>query len=126
MENNVDNITRAPAPWKCTAQLYSMFFYSRPDEKLARDVSTVAYSPLEAESYFGAPQAGRFVGGLGGFVLVRHTDSPVGKYDELVIIPGSYTHHMNNNDRALEKRNLRISRVYVSQRHTLYNGRRSE
>lgn len=32
----------------------------------------------------------KFVGGIGAFILVNYTDSPVGPYKELVFVPGMY------------------------------------
>ncbi|KUI66632.1 hypothetical protein VM1G_02306 [Cytospora mali] len=57
-------------------------------------------------------------------MIVRYSDTPVGPYDELVIIPGAYTYPVQNEKgKWVEKENPRVTRIYVSQKHTLYNGR---
>ncbi|KAL1858860.1 hypothetical protein Daus18300_009858 [Diaporthe australafricana] len=118
------SIKRAPAPWKCTAEVYAAYFYSSPKSKTAAEIDTIAYSALEKESHFASPEAGRFAGGVGSFMLVRYSDSPVGAYDELVIIPGAYTYRVQDaKGNWVEKKNPRVTRTYVSQKHTLFNGR---
>lgn len=120
-------IEKAPAPWTCTGQVYSIFFYNRPgNRKFAEDLSAIAFSPLERDAYFASAEAGRFCGGLGGFMVIRYTDTPVGTYDELLIIPGAYYYRVEEKGKVVEKKNPRITRIYVSQRDTLMNGRHSE
>lgn len=126
MPSDAQDLKRAPAPWQCTAQVYSLLFYSGVDGESIKDLSAVAYSPLERASYFASPEAGRLAGGLGGLMILRYTASPVGPYDELLIIPGSYVYHVQQQGGLSERRNMRISRIYVSQKHTLFNGRYSE
>ena len=53
--------------------------------------------------------------------IVRYSDTPVGPYDELLIIPGSYTVPGGTQK---GKTQLRATRFYVSQRETTYNGRK--
>lgn len=121
------DIKKVPAPWKCTADIYAAYFFSSPKSKAAAEIDTIAYSPLEKESSFASPEAGRFAGGIGSFMLVRYTDTPVGTYDELAIIPGSYTYQVQDkNGKWVEKKNPRLTRIYVSQKDTMYNGRFSE
>lgn len=121
-------VKKVPAPWTCRGQVYAIFFYTRPgNRKVAEDLPAVAFSSLERESYFASAEAGRFCGGLGGFMVIRYTDTPVGPYDELLIIPGSYSYRVKGEDgKLVEKKNPRITRIYVSQRDTLFNGRHSE
>lgn len=121
------DIKKVPAPWKCTADVYAAYFFSSPKSKAAAEIDTIAYSPLEKESSFASPEAGRFAGGIGSFMLVRYSDTPVGTYDELAIIPGSYTYQVQDkNGKWVEKKNPRVTRIYVSQKDTMYNGRFSE
>lgn len=121
------SIQKAPAPWRCTAEVYAAYFHSGPRSKTADEMGTIAYSPLEKEAHFASPEAGRFAGGVGSFMLVRYSDTPVGPYDELVIIPGAYTYRMQDEKgKWVEKKNPRVTRIYVSQKHTLFNGRHSE
>ncbi|ROV92959.1 hypothetical protein VMCG_09014 [Cytospora schulzeri] len=118
------NVKIAPAPWKCTANVYAVYFYSSPKSKNATDIPIVAYSPLEKESSFTSPEAGHFAGGVGSFMIVQYSDTPVGPYDELVIIPGAYTYRVQDKSgKWMEKKNPRATRTYVSQKHTCFNGR---
>lgn len=128
MENHgVATVKKALAPWTCKAQIYSLYFYSRPDSETIKAVSTVAHAPLERDSFFASVEAGQLVGGLGAFMIVRYTDTPVGPYDELVVIPGSYSYHTGNEvERRKMNQNPRVTRIYVSQKDTLYNGRYSK
>lgn len=126
--DSAEAIIKAPAPWVCKGQVYSFFFYTRPGDlpKVAGDVSALAYAPLERESFFASAEAGRFCGGLGGFMIVRYTDTPAGTYDELIIIPGAYSYQVEEKGKLVEKKNPRITRIYVSQKHTQFNGRKSD
>jgi hypothetical protein len=121
-------IKKAAAPWKCTADVYSAFFLSSPKSKAAAEIDTIAFSPLEKDSpAFSSPEGSHFAGGMGSFMLVRYSDTPVGTYDELAIIPGAYTYRVQDkNGKWIEKKSPRITRIYVSQKDTLYNGRLSE
>lgn len=118
-------IKKAPAPWKCTAEVYAAYFFSNSKSKAAGEIDTIAFSPLEKESTpFSSPEGSRFAGGVGSFMLVRYSDTPVGTYDELAIIPGAYTYHIQDKKgNWQEKKSPRVTRIYVSQKHTLYNGR---
>lgn len=53
--------------------------------------------------------------------IIRHTESPVGPYDELVLVPGEFEYEHSG-----RKSNLKVSRIYVSQEKTCYNGRKSK
>lgn len=124
---DVVGIKKVPAPWKCTAEVYAAYFFSSAKSKAAAEIDTMAYSPLEKESSFASPEGSRFAGGVGSFMLVRYTDTPVGTYDELAIIPGAYTYQVQDkNGKWVEKKSPRVTRIYVSQKDTLYNGRLSQ
>lgn len=79
------------------------------------------YDPLEASApgFADAKLAGEFRGGLGMIMVVRYLDTPTGPYDELLIIPGAFSVPGKPAKTTLK----RISRIYVSQRDTCYNGR---
>lgn len=125
MQSGTDDVKPTPAPWLCSAQVYSMYLFNKASSTALRDLEAVAYSPLERGSYFASTEAGRFVGGLGALMIIRYTDTPVGPYDELIICPRSYVYQMEENGKTLERRNLRISRIYVSSRASVFNGRKS-
>lgn len=58
--------------------------------------------------------------------FIRYTDSPVGPYDEMIVVPGGFEYEREDEGgRRVKKRNPRITRIYVSQKDTCYNGRKS-
>jgi hypothetical protein len=81
------------------------------------------YDPLQEAC--GDKEYGEFKGGLGAVMVVRYSDTPVGPYDELILVPGNFTVPQRSNGALpkIPKKALRISRIYVSQRTTVYNGR---
>ena len=113
--------TKVPGPWKCKIQAYVIAWYST-----SKELPSIAYSPLEAKSSFASPESGRPVGGLYNFQIVRYLESPVGQYDELLIAPGAFAYPVEADGKRKEKKNMRITRIYVSQRDTCYNGRYSK
>jgi hypothetical protein len=128
MTSNPSTIEAVPAPWTLKGTIYSFFLYSTSkDAKLVSSEKSFLFSPLEATSSF---SDGRFIGGLGSVQVIRYSESPVGPYDELVIIPGNFEHskaHDGSNASSVSKKrsNLRITRIYVSQVGTCWNGRKS-
>ncbi|KAK5118005.1 hypothetical protein LTR62_004049 [Meristemomyces frigidus] len=74
------------------------------------------YDPLE--STHPACSAREFKGGIGMVMVVRYFDTPVGEYDELVVIPGNFA-VPGGPEKGQEK--LRVTRIYVNQRETTYN-----
>jgi hypothetical protein len=117
-------IVNAPPPWACKATIYLFAFYhlfSSPQK-----LPSFSYSPLEAASSFAS---GTPLGGLGMVQLLRYTETPVGPYDEMVVAPGYFEYEVDDpkgNGAKIKKRNLKISRIYVSQKHTCWSGRISE
>lgn len=126
MAASSEALLKVPAPWQCKAQVYSMFFQSKPGKSSTGDIAAMLYSPLEAESEFAAVKSGSLQKGLAGLMVIRYSDTPVGPYDELLVIPGPFSYSVMENGVAREKKNSRISRIYVSQKHTTYNGRYSK
>ncbi len=114
-------VEAVPGPWKSKAQVYVICWYS-----FRKDVPSLAFSPLEAESSFASPESGRPVGGLYSIQIVRYQESPIGTYDELVISPGAFAHPVEAAGKSTEKKNLRITRIYVSSKNSCYNGRHSK
>jgi len=110
----------APAPWSCKFDTYWLLFYHSgplPDH---------AYSPLEQSSPFADPAlAGHFKGGPGMIQICRYLESPVGAYNELLVIPGAFAVPTAHEGQPHRKPNLRITRIYVDQKDTTYNGRRN-
>ncbi|KAF1968273.1 hypothetical protein BU23DRAFT_480788 [Bimuria novae-zelandiae CBS 107.79] len=107
------------SPWDLHAETYVLFLN-------LKTLPPGTYDPLEAS--WSDASNGTFTGGLGAIMIVRYTSTPVGPYDELALIPGSFTVPQPtstnlNTGIKIPKSALRISRIYVSQRTTAYNGR---
>lgn len=105
----------APAPWELKASVA----YVIPMIGLTPDVPHKAFAPLERNSSYAT--SGQLLAGTGLMMIIRYTDSPVGPYDEFIILPGLY----KNPEDGLVPR-FRISRIYVSHKYTTWNGRNSE
>jgi len=108
-----------PPPWTCKFDTYWMLFNhssTLPDH---------AYSPLEQSSPpFSDPTlAGEFKGGSGMIQICRYKESPVGTYNELLVMPGFFD--VPAHDGQPKRKYLRITRIYVDQKNTTYNGRRN-
>ncbi|RDA93284.1 hypothetical protein CP533_2043 [Ophiocordyceps camponoti-saundersi (nom. inval.)] len=117
-----DPIFIAKAPWTVTADIYIFPFWIPQSQ--AEALPSEAYSPLEAASEFSSPSISRPVGGLGYIWIVQYKDTPVGPYDEMVIMPGKFGWSRKARFDKLETgQNVKTTRVYVSQKHTCYNGR---
>jgi hypothetical protein len=124
-----------PPPWHCKADFYSLPFYLTAAQAAKLSPSFI-YSPLEAASSFANGNHSRAVGGLSFLQLLRYKDSPVGPYYEMIIAPGYFDWEREVEDengnghgkkpRRVKGRNLRITRIYVSDRHSAYNGRASK
>lgn len=130
----MSNVSKAPpvvalAPWTLKGTIYSFMFYVSPSSaQTLQDNKSLLYSPLEASSKF---SDGKLVGGLASVQIIRYTESPVGPYDELVLVPGKFEYEVDAKDKDGNlkrevKRNLRVTRIYVSQEATCWNGRNSE
>lgn len=118
-----DDIQPVPPPWKLKGTIYILAFWLSKAQIEA--AGSLLYSPLEASSPFASPEGGRHVGGLSMFQIIRYTESPIGPYDELIISPGAHDHVVEENGKRVTKRNVRITRIYVSQKYTCWNGRKS-
>jgi hypothetical protein len=115
MEAERHPVQRVAAPWTLEAESYLLFLKlsSLPDG---------LYDSLE--DAWADPGLGEFKGGLGAIMIVRYTSTPVGPYDELMLIPGNFSvPQPANGPPTVPKKALRIARIYVSQRTTTYNGR---
>lgn len=121
------DITPVPPPWKLKAQVWNIpFITSRSQAASIPD--TLMYSPLERRPYSNKEEAGEFVGGLGMIHLIRYSATPVGPYDELILTPGFWewteeTTDKNGNPCKKKRKNTRVTRIYVSQKYTCWNGR---
>lgn len=118
------DIQSVPPPWKLKGTIYMLTFWSSKSQIEAAE--SFVYSPLEANSPFASQKDGRHVGGLSMVQIIRYSESPVGPYDELILTPGTHEYVIEEDGRRVTKRNVRITRIYVSQKYTCWNGRKSE
>ena len=107
MENTV---TEVPSPWDLDGNAY-WFLYTN---SASTPLSEGHYDPHEKIAADGSE--GVFKGGLASVLVYRYKNSPVGPYDELLIVPGKFTNPINGEE------HLRISRIYVSTEASVYNG----
>ncbi|KAK7420992.1 hypothetical protein QQZ08_010166 [Neonectria magnoliae] len=120
-----EHIPAVPPPWTLKGDVYSFSWWTTGAQAKA-GLPSMAYSPLEAASDYAAPSSGKPVGGLSMIQILRYKDSPVGPYDELLVVPGSFDYTRDDpQGKKQTRRNPRISRIYVSQKHTCYNGRKN-
>lgn len=130
------DIPIAPPPWTLNAKAWT-FLYTDTDtdnpppqnpnnmpETLQSTLPPGAYHPFETIH----PSAlQRLSNGESQFqkswlktvMILRYTDSEVGPYDELMLIPGSAVNPHTG------KKELRISAIYVSTDASVWNGRRN-
>lgn len=122
----------APAPWhtRCTAHLLPYYTTAThiPPHK--------TYAPLEASSpAFSSLQTPNHTGGLSFAQIIRYTETPVGAYDELALLPGYwrppadvYGSNSSSNDgrrKASSRQDLRITGIWVSSQASVLNGRQN-
>jgi hypothetical protein len=112
--NSTEPITHVPPPWILGATVFAV-----PLIPLT-PLPSKAYSPLEKNS---TATAGTFLGIVGIIMIIRYSETPVGPYDEFVIVPGFFDYPRTFEDGiTLIRTNIRGSRFYVSQKYTNYNG----
>ncbi|KAI8662502.1 hypothetical protein NCS56_01054200 [Fusarium sp. Ph1] len=119
------HIPSVPPPWTLKGDVYAFPFWTSASQG-ENKLPSLAYSPLEGQSAYASSESGRHVGGVSMVQFIRYTDSPVGPYDEMILAPGGFEYEREDKDgRRVKRRNPRITRIYVSQKHTCYNGRKN-
>lgn len=119
-------ITFVQPPWNLKGTVYSFFLYSgKQTVTTLEQQKSLLYPPLELESSF---SDGKLLGGVGSVQVIRYTESPVGPYDEMLLVPGAYEYDLESaqkdgNVKTEKKKGPRITRIYVSQKYTCWNGR---
>ena len=115
------SIPNAPPPWSCKCTAYVLPFFTSSSTPLLNEK---ILAPLEAgsEAWTSEKLTGKHAGGVGFAQILRYSETPVGSYDELVIIPGYFE--------APEKvgckgKHMRITGIWVSQEATCMNGRKN-
>lgn len=120
---SANGIKHIPPPWTLRGTIYTLLICTTSSSATSLSShSSFLYSPLERSSSFSSPANGKLIGGLGMIQIIRYTSSPVGPYDEMVVIPGKFEYEKDGKKR----RNLKVTRIYVSQESTCWNGRKSE
>ncbi|KAL9534840.1 hypothetical protein SMMN14_01386 [Sphaerulina musiva] len=118
---STEPIEPAPAPWTLKGDIYGIFLLPGLGLPLLgaspEDLPVKAFPPLERK--YQASIAGEYVGKIGMIQVLRYTESPVGPYDELLIIPGFFEYE----NEGEKEEGVRVSRIYVSQKYTCWNGR---
>ncbi|GAA5898824.1 hypothetical protein JCM8208_005405 [Rhodotorula glutinis] len=107
------------APWSLTGEGWILPLFT-PFSKEPIPLPAGAYAPLERGSE--ADLSERYHGGFGVVLVVRYESSDVGPYDELMIIPGLFSHP--SEDGGEPSYVLAITRIYVSTAASVANGRR--
>jgi hypothetical protein len=126
MSSDSEPIPHFPPPWKLKGTMYCFMFWV-PGSLAKAYPNEIAYSPLELKSSFASvADSGLPVGGLATIMVYRYTSSPTGAYDEFILAAGSHKYTIEENGKRVQKKNLRITRIYVSQKVTCWNGRKGE
>lgn len=109
----------APPPWKCKATAYVLTWYNSASNGIPLDI---VYDPVEANdpSFSSEKHVGTYKGGLCMAQILRYSETPVGPYDELAILPGFWT-----GVKGSKQKDSRITGIWVSQETALMNGRRN-
>lgn len=123
---STDDIKAVPAPWKLRGDVFSFPFWTNKEQIAKADAAGITYSPLEAKGGYASHEGNEHLGGMGMIQIIRYSESPVGPYDELILIPGFWEYVIEEKGKRVKKRNTRITRIYVSQKYTCWNGRKSE
>jgi hypothetical protein len=102
-------LVTVPPPWKLRGDGWVVFYNFDPA------AHTGARSLLERPGLEGA-----WRGGLGSVTWMQYRESPVGRYDELMLIPGRYE---VPHRRGRKKKFFSISRIFVSSWESVAGGR---
>lgn len=105
-----------PPPWTLKGEMYWLI------AKAPIPLPAGAYDPLEQQAING--NANDFQGGLCYMQIVRYSDSPVGPYDELAMVPGVFR-VPGGSKKVRGKNKMRVTRIYVSQKETMFDGEKS-
>lgn len=117
------DVSPAPPPWTLKTKLYLFITPLKPvnpEEPVLQGLPPGSYTssenvhPSALAPINGAPQ---WKGGLTSAVLVRYEDSPVGPYDELIMVVDGFS---NPHEKGTSGR---ITNIYVSSRQSIWNGR---
>ncbi|BGP16154.1 hypothetical protein JCM10213_006088 [Rhodosporidiobolus nylandii] len=116
----VAGLSHAIPPWDMTGKGWIFPIYTRFSETPI-PLPDGNYATLEK----GGPsdQSGSFHGGVGVVMIVRYDASPVGPYDELLMVPGLFSRKKTGSDKVDYQ--FSLTRIYVSQDASTFNGRKN-
>ncbi|KAJ3530063.1 hypothetical protein NM688_g7764 [Phlebia brevispora] len=107
----------APSPWECKGEFFWLFGYASSSMPYP---TGAAFGDLERDSaYAQAKETGEYKGGIMNVMIVRYKDTNAGPYDEIIFSPGTFTVPPTG------KIAQRITRIYVSTKESVFNGRRN-
>ena len=79
----MSSFTLCPSPWTLKGDVYILPFLASPSDITPE----LIYDPLEASSPAFADS--KPLGGFAMVQIIRYSESPVGPYDELLLVPGN-------------------------------------
>ncbi|KAJ7579228.1 hypothetical protein C8J56DRAFT_339912 [Mycena floridula] len=101
-----------PAPWTLKGRAWA---FAVPPLSKSASFPAGWSAPWQADAM---AQGGEFIGGPGLVQIFSYAESPVGPYDELIYLPGKWKY-------ADGSKGFRITRIYVSSKSSMYNGRKN-
>jgi len=97
-----------------------LWFFGHINASKEKYLPSAAFDSLEENSQWTDPTVtGEYKGGLTNIMIVRYADTPVGPYDELIWGAGKFHAPPAGKDAS------RITRIYVSSKDSVYNGRKN-
>ena len=104
------SIPDVPPPWALKGDVYIFTFWT--PKTLADNFPSMVYSPLEAQSSFADKSLSKPLGGLSMIQVIRYYESPVGPYDELILVPGYFAWSKEGKDgKRIKGQNVKITRI---------------
>ena len=118
-------VSPAPAPWDLQTKLYIFTALLSPDKSTREDpilqgLPVGSYNPSETvhpSALALLNDAPQWKGGMAFVVLVRYEASPVGPYDELIMVSDGWATPYE------ERTSGRVTNIYVSTIESVWNGR---
>ncbi|GAA5898828.1 hypothetical protein JCM8208_005406 [Rhodotorula glutinis] len=80
----------SPGPWTLNGEAWIFIIRDQPFSETPVPLPEGNYAPLEKGSE--GDLSHRFHGGTGLFLVIRYSNTPVGPYDEVMIVPGLFSY----------------------------------
>ncbi|GAA5944910.1 hypothetical protein JCM3775_001099 [Rhodotorula graminis] len=109
----------SPGPWSLQGEAWIFIIRDQPFSETPVPLPEGNYAPLEKGS--AGDLSHRFHGGTGLFLVIRYSATPVGRYDEIMIVPGLFSYKVKGRKDKLYR--WAITRLYVSRDESTCNGR---